>query len=64
MPGGALGVAALLVTHNPVGLAVQAGVQGYGEDTGSSRIQGRSNQTAQEIAEQLKTRFTEEGWIR
>jgi hypothetical protein len=26
MPGGALGVTALLVTHNPVGLAVQAGV--------------------------------------
>lgn len=28
MPGGTLGVAALLVTHNSAGLSVQAGVQG------------------------------------
>jgi hypothetical protein len=63
MPGGALGVAALLVTHNPVGLAVQAGVQGYGELSGSAKIQGRAKQTAKEIADQLKIRFQEEGWI-
>jgi hypothetical protein len=63
IPGGALGVAALLVTHNPVGLAVQAGVQGYGEYTGSAKIQGRAKQTAKEIADQLKIRFKEEGWI-
>ena len=63
MPGGAVGVAALLVTHNPVGLAVQAGVQGYGELSGSAKIQGRAKQTAKEIAEQLKIRFKEEGWI-
>ena len=63
VPGGALGVAALLVTHNPVGLAVQAGVQGYGEFSGSAKIQGRAKQTAKEIADQLKIRFKEEGWI-
>jgi len=63
MPGGALGVAALLVTHNPVGLAVQAGVQGYGELSGSAKVQGRAKQTAKEIADQLKIRFKEEGWI-
>jgi hypothetical protein len=63
MPGGALGVAALLVTHNPVGLAVQAGVQGYGELSGSAKIQGRAKQTAKEVADQLKIRFKEEGWI-
>jgi hypothetical protein len=63
VPGGALGVAALLVTHNPVGLAVQAGVQGYGELSGSAKIQGRAKQTAKEIADQLKIRFKEEGWI-
>ncbi|MGE5259229.1 MAG: DUF4410 domain-containing protein [Hyphomicrobiales bacterium] len=63
MPGGALGVAALLITHNPVGLAVQAGVQGYGELSGSSKIQGRAKQTAKEIADQLKIRFKEQGWI-
>ena len=63
VPGGAVGVAALLVTHNPVGLAVQAGVQGYGELSGSAKIQGRAKQTAKEIADQLKIRFKEEGWI-
>lgn len=63
MPGGVVGVAALLVTHNPVGLAVQAGVQGYGELSGSAKIQGQAKQTAKEIAEQLKIRFKEEGWI-
>lgn len=63
MPGGALGVAALLVTHNPVGLAVQAGVQGYGELSGSAKIQGRAKQTAKEVADQLKIRFKEQGWI-
>lgn len=63
MPGGVVGVAALLITHNPVGLAVQAGVQGYGELSGSTEIQGRAKQTAKEIADQLKIRFEEEGWI-
>jgi hypothetical protein len=60
---GALGIAALLVTHNPVGLAVQAGVQGYGELSGSAKIQGRAKQTAKEVADQLKIRFQEMGWI-
>jgi hypothetical protein len=63
VPGGAFGVAALLVTHNPVGLAVQVGVQGYGELSGKAKIQGRAKQTAKEIADQLKIRFKEEGWI-
>lgn len=63
VPGGAVGVAALLITHNPVGLAVQAGVQGYGELSGKAKIQGRAKQTAKEIADQLKIRFKEEGWI-
>jgi hypothetical protein len=63
VPGGAVGLAALLVTHNPVGLAVQAGVQGYGELSGSAKIQGRAKQTAKEIAEQLKIRFKEQGWV-
>ena len=64
MPGGSLGLAALLVTHNPVGLAVQAGVQGYGELSGSAKIQGRAKQTAKEVADQLKIRFKEQGWIK
>ena len=61
MPGGALGVAALLVTHNPLGLAVQAGVQGYGEYSGSAKIQGRAKQAAKEIADQLANPFQRGG---
>jgi hypothetical protein len=38
-------------------------VQGYGELSGSAKIQGRAKQTAKEIADQLKIRFKEEGWI-
>jgi hypothetical protein len=63
VPGGAVGLAALLVTHNPVGLAIQAGVQGYGELSGSAKIQGRAKQTAKEIADHLKIRFKEQGWV-
>jgi len=62
-PGAALGGAAWLVTGNPVGLIVGGGIRVYGEASGSAKIEGRAKQTANEIAEQLKKRFQEEGWI-
>jgi hypothetical protein len=62
-PGASLGAAGLLVTGNPVGLIVGGGVKIYGEASGSAKIEGRAKQTANEIAEQLKVRFQEEGWI-
>ncbi len=62
-PGGALGVAVLLATHNPVGLIVSSGMSIYGEESGSDKVAGRAKQTAREIADQLKIRFQAEGWI-
>ena len=62
-PGAALGGAAWLVTGNPVGLIVGGGMKVYGEASGNATIEGRAKATAKEIAEQLKQRFQEEGWI-
>jgi len=62
-PGAALGGAAWLITGSPVGLIVGGGLKIYGEASGSAKIEGRAKQTAKEIADQLKTRFQEEGWI-
>ena len=36
----------------------------YGEASGSSKIEGRAKQTAKEIADELKTRFQQQGWIK
>lgn len=62
-PGGALGAAMLVATGNPVGLVVQSGLKATGELTGYSTTEGRAKQTAKEIGEQLKVRFTQLGWI-
>jgi hypothetical protein len=62
-PGTALGVASLIVTHNPVGLIVGTGMNVYGEKSGKSTIEGRAEQTAKEIADQLRIKFKEQGWI-
>ena len=62
-PGAALGVATFLATANPVGLIVSGGMKVYGEASGKSTIQGRAQATAKEIADVLKKRFTEQGWI-
>ena len=63
-PGGAVGVAALIVTGNPVGLIVGGGVKAYGEYSGSAKIEGRAKATAKEIAEVIKPKFQQQGWIR
>jgi hypothetical protein len=62
-PGAALGVVALIATANPAGLIVSSGVKAYGEYSGSSKIEGRAKATAKEIADQIKKRFQEQGWI-
>jgi hypothetical protein len=62
-PGGAVGVAGLIVTGNPVGLIVSGGAKAYGEYSGSSKVEGRAKAIAQEIAEKLKPKFQEQGWI-
>ena len=62
-PGGALGVAAVIATGNPVGLVVGGGMKAYGEYSGSAKIEGRAKDTAKEIAVQLKPKFQQQGWI-
>ena len=62
-PGAILGVAGLAATGNPAGLIISTGIKVYGEESGKSTVEGRAQQTAKEIADQLKIRFQEQGWI-
>ncbi len=62
-PGAALGVVGFLATKNPAGLIVSGGAKVYGEASGKSTVKGRAQSTAKEIADILKKRFEEQGWI-
>jgi hypothetical protein len=62
-PGAAVGVAGLIATGNPAGLIISTGVKVYGEKSGKSKVEGRTEQTAKEVADILKKRFQEQGWI-
>ncbi len=62
-PGGAAGVLALVATHNPIGLIASTGIKAYEHKTGGDSLVGRARDTAKEIAEVLKKRFQEQGWI-
>ena len=62
-PGADLGALGLIATHNPAGLIVSTGLKIYGEESGKSTVKGRAEQTAKEIADILKKRFQEQGWI-
>jgi hypothetical protein len=62
-PGADLGLVGLLATHNPAGLIISTGMKVYGQESGSSTVKGRAKQTAKEIADVLKKRFQEQGWI-
>jgi len=62
-PGGAVGVVGLIVTGNPAGLLIGTGAKAYGEYSGSSKIEGRAKAIAKEIAETIKPKFQQQGWI-
>lgn len=62
-PGMILGVATFLATKNPAGLIINAGVQTYGVASGNDSVTGRAKATAKEIAEVLKKRMQELGWV-
>lgn len=62
-PGAALGAATLVATANPVGLIVSTGMKVHGERSGKSKLEGRAEATAQEIADAFRERFQEQGWI-
>ena len=63
-PGAAAPLGVALATGNPLGLIVSTGMKVHGESSGSSKVEGRADQTAQEIAKQLKPRFQQQGWIK
>jgi hypothetical protein len=63
LPGVAAPAAVAIASGNPVGLIICGGMKLYGETSGSSKIEGRVKQTVKEIADQLRLRFEQEGWI-
>jgi hypothetical protein len=62
-PGMAAPAMLAIASGNPLGLIVSTGMKVYGEESGSSTIEGRVKQTVKEISDQLKTRFQQQGWI-
>jgi len=50
-------------TANPIGLVVGGAVKVGQEVTGSDKVDGAARRTADQIAERLKDRFKQEGWI-
>jgi hypothetical protein len=62
-PGAIVPAAVTIATGNPVGLIVVGGMKLYGEASGRSGLEGRAKATADLIAEQLKIRFQDRGWI-
>ncbi len=62
-PGAVVPAAVTIATGNPVGLIVIGGAKLYGEVSGRTGLEGRAKATADEIAEQLKIRFQDRGWI-
>jgi hypothetical protein len=62
-PGIIAPAAVAIATRNPIGLIVVGATRIYGEASGSNTPEGRAKATADAIAEQLKIRFREHGWI-
>jgi hypothetical protein len=62
-PGAAVPAVVAIASGNPIGLIVGGGMKIYGEASGSAKVEGRARATAEEIAEQLKPRFEQQGWI-
>ena len=62
-PGLFVPLAVLAVTSNPIGLIVMGGAKVAMEVTGKSKIEGAAQRTAEAIAEQLRVRFKEQGWV-
>ncbi len=48
----------------PPGPIISSGMKAYGEASGSSKVEGRAKAAAEEIADVLKKRFQQQGWIK
>ena len=62
-PGMVVPAAVAIASGNPIGLIVVGGMKIYGEASGRNKLEGRAKATADEIAEQLRIRFQDRGWI-
>ena len=62
-PGLIVPAAVTIATGNPIGLIVVGGTKVLGEVSGRNALEGRAKATADAIAEQLKIRFQDRGWI-
>ena len=62
-PGTVMPAAVAIASGSPVGLIVVGGAKIYGEMSGRNALEGRAKATADEIADQLKIRFQDRGWI-
>src|SRR5262249_14697331 len=62
-PGMFVPGAVAAATGSPIGVIVVGGMKIYGEVSGSSGVQGRAKKTADEVAEQLRVGFQQQGWI-
>ena len=62
-PGIVVPAAAAIATRNPIGLIIVGATRIYGEASGTNTPEGRAKAVADAIAEQLKIRFREQGWI-
>jgi hypothetical protein len=63
-PGVVLPIVVLAATANPIGLVVGGVAKVYGEVSGKDTIEGEGKRTAEAIAEHLRVKFKEQGWIR
>ncbi len=61
--GGAMSVVSFIIFRNPIALILGPAVKGVQEIGGGPAIEGRVKDTASKIADVLKLRFQEEGWI-
>ena len=62
-PGMVVPAAVTIATGNPIGLIVVGGAKVLGEASGRNSPSGRAKATADAIAEQLRIRFQDRGWI-
>jgi hypothetical protein len=62
-PGVAVGALTTIATHNPLGLIVSTGIKAHEKHSGSDKLKARAKDTAKKIADVLRKRFEEQGWI-
>jgi hypothetical protein len=62
-PGIVVPAAVAIASGNPVGLIVVGGVKLYREASGKNGLEARAKATADAIADELKIRFEDRGWI-